>query len=174
MCICTVCALDRRPQVDVVYTDLTKAFDVVNHSILINKLAAFGLCNRLMTLFKSFLSNRSQFVEYNGYRSLKYFSFSGVTQGSNLGPILFIIYFNDALSQLNCPIFAYADDLKTANWVNSIEDCILLQSDLDIFGAWCDQNRQKINQSKCKVVTFSRATSTIHYDNKRNGTTVLF
>jgi hypothetical protein len=89
--------LDNREQIDVIYTDLSKAFDVVNHGLLLQKLSRFGLCNDIVSFFKSFLYNRYQFVAYNGYHSALYPASSGVTQGSNLGSILFNIFVNDVV-----------------------------------------------------------------------------
>ena len=126
-------SLESKKQVDVIYTDLSKAFDVVNHSILLDKLSKFGLCSNLIKLFQSFLCNRIQYVEYRGFRSQTYVTTSGVTQGSNLGPILFIIYFNDALLEFKCPIFVYADDLKVAKTITTLDDCYSLQNDLNNF-----------------------------------------
>ena len=79
-------------QVDTIYTDLAKAFDVVNHNVLLCKLRAYGLCNNLVEMFCSMLCNRCQCVEYQNCQSNRYFTPSGVTQGSNLGPILFILF----------------------------------------------------------------------------------
>lgn len=156
--------LDSRKQVDVIYTDLSKAFDVVSHDILLTKLSKIGLCDKLVNLFKSLLSDRKQFVQYNGYRSFSYITSSGVTQGSNLGPILFVIFLNDALSQFECPVFAYADDVKIASCITTPEDCLRLQADLDNFTLWCTINKLKINVNKCKSITFSRLTTNICYD----------
>lgn len=125
--------LDSKKQVDVVYTDLTKAFDVVNHKILLYKLRLAGLCDNLVNLFESYFTDRSKYVEFNGYHSDSYIVCSGVGQGSNLGPILFGLYLNDALSLFNCSIFVYADDIKIAKCISSDNDCQLLQNDLNNF-----------------------------------------
>jgi hypothetical protein len=74
-------------------TYLSKAFDLVNHGLLLQILSGFGLCNYIVPFFKSFLCNRYQFVTYNGYHSPLYSVSSGVTQGFNLGHILFNIFF---------------------------------------------------------------------------------
>lgn len=88
-------ALDRLHQVDVVYTDLTKAFDFVNQRILVNKLSALGICDSLCLLYKSILEWKYQYVEHKKTRFLSYTVKCGVAQGSNLDPLLFNIYINN-------------------------------------------------------------------------------
>ena len=90
-------ALDNRCQVDVVYVDLTKAFKQVNHCILIHKLANLGICDKVVMLVKALLTDRNQYVERDGFRFFAFQVRSSVTQESNLGPILFTIFFNDVL-----------------------------------------------------------------------------
>merc|ERR1712074_472216 len=78
-----------------IYLDLTKAFDTLNHEILINKLQYYGLQNNSLNLMKNYLENRCQFVTMNSVNSQKLPISTGVPQGSILGPLLFLIYVND-------------------------------------------------------------------------------
>ena len=149
-------ALDERKQVDVVYTDLTKAFDKVHHCILLNKLQNFGLSCSLVQLLKSVTMCRRQYVEYSSYQSEEFSCNSGVVQGSNLGPLLFIIFFNDVCEYINCKFYVYADDLKIVNIINSYSDCLHLQHSIDLFAEYCSRNFLRINTAKCKVMSISR------------------
>jgi Reverse transcriptase (RNA-dependent DNA polymerase). len=82
--------LDNRGQVDVVYTDFQKAFDQIDHNILLVKLESFGFSEALIKLFTSYLSDRYFMVRYQNFTSESFSPTSGVPQGSNLGPILFL------------------------------------------------------------------------------------
>nr|CAH7749762.1 unnamed protein product [Callosobruchus chinensis] len=148
--------LDNRGQVDVVYTDFSKAFDKVSHQILLQKLHYLGFNDTYISLLRSYLSERKQYVFYNGYRSHIYTSTSGVPQGSNLGPLLFIIFVNDLCDSLKCSRLMFADDLKLYTCIYSVADCDLLQEQIKSLQGWCSINQLQLNVSKCKVVTFTR------------------
>ena len=94
-----------------VFLALSKAFDTVNHDILLNKLDYYGIHGLSLDWFKSYLTNRSQFVEFNGASSSSKFISCGVPQGSILGPLLFLLYIND-LSKVSdlVEFILFADD----------------------------------------------------------------
>ena len=86
---------DNGNQLDVVYTDFRKAFDLVSFDIILKKIYLFGLSPPLVLFFKSYLYNRTQYVRYNSFKSEPYIVNSSVPQGSNLGPLLFLLLIND-------------------------------------------------------------------------------
>lgn len=155
--------LDSGGQADVIYIDFSKAFDKMDHGILLSKLASFGFSPPLLIFFKSYLVNRNQYVQHLGYKSESFASLSGVPQGSVLGPMLFNIFVNDIMLDLQCPVLMYADDLKIFNNIADISDCLLLQNDLASIENWCVENKLPLNIDKCNVVTYSkRLTTTQH------------
>lgn len=105
-------AIDNGSQVDVIYTDMSKAFGKLNISILLKKMALYGVSGELLVLLGSYLLGRRQYVTVNGFSSRSLFPTSGVPQGSNLGPTLFIMFINDISTILSCEYLMYADDLK--------------------------------------------------------------
>ena len=153
--------LDRRGQVDVIYTDFSHAFDTINHDILIRKIANYGLVLSGLNLLRSYLSDRCCFVSYNGFSSGNFFVNVGVPQGSNLGPLLFNLFINDLLEQVTCPILAYADDLKIYSEIKSLDCVIEMQNNLNKVADWSESNGLILNISKCHVVTYCRNNSVV-------------
>lgn len=157
--------IDARAQTDTIYTDFRKAFDRVDHKILLSKISFNGIRGNLLRWFMSYISNRSQTIVTNGYYSNTYLATSGVPQGSILGPLMFIIYINDICSCFkNCNFLLYADDLKIFKKITSINDCYLLQDDLNRLSNYCTENKLELSITKCKHVPFTKTKQIINYN----------
>lgn len=165
--------LDDRGQVDVIYLDFQKAFDQVDHFVLLKKLESVGFSPNLLNLIKSYLTGRKQFVEYEGFRSSAYAVSSGVPQGSNLGPLFFLVFINDLTESLSCPNLLFADDLKLYHKIEGDSDSTLLQRNLDHIVSWCNLNRLQLNASKCSIVSFSKKVSIAIFDYRVNNLLLL-
>jgi hypothetical protein len=161
-------ALDNRFQVDAIYCDFSKAFDMVHHSIILRKLQNFGISYDLVLLIKSYLTDRRNYIEYKGFRSVEYISTSGVPQGSVLGPLLFLMFINDLVSCTTLKSLLYADDLKKFNIINAYTDCDTLQN-IESIENWCKNNKLALNINKCKVMTFSRKANPVLYNYSIDG-----
>lgn len=166
-------ALDKQMQVDVVYLDFQKAFDQIDHYILLYRLEYFGLSDSLLNLLKSYLINRKQFVVYEGLQSFFITPSSGVPQGSNLGPLLFLLFIDNLARAINCQKLFYADDLKLFNLINSVNDCLILQNNINIITDWCVNNHLYLNVSKCCVMSFTKRMQSIEYQYQINHTALI-
>ena len=152
-------ALERRNPVLASFFDLTKAFDTVSYTTLLNKLSFYRFDGVSTKLLSSYLNGRHQAVFLNGsqsqYRLLKY----GVSQGSVLGPTLFLIYVNDLPEFIRSECletFLFADDLA----INVIRDNITSSiSDMNKISSkvhdWCCNNNLAINTAKTESLNFS-------------------
>ena len=136
----------------VVYLDLSKAFDLINHEILLKKLRHYILNENVIQLIRSFLSNRTQQVSCNGTISNSSVSKLGVPQGSTLGPLLFSVFINDlpmSITSSKVETDLFADDStihvadKNINIINSE-----LQLALNEVTEWCSLNDMVMNPSK--------------------------
>jgi hypothetical protein len=164
--------LEKRKQVDIIFLDLTKAFDSVSHVHLLTKIQRFGINGRTLEWFRSYLSNRMQYTVVNDATSTEIPVLSGVPQGSILGPLLFIIYINDMPSNVDvrCPIQLYADDSKISSTIDSYHDCYRLQEQLERLVRWSREWRLNFNASKCKIMSITRKTLPHRYYYNIEGT----
>ena len=141
------------------FVDFRKAFDCVQHPILLEKLAALGLHKSVTCWFKSYLSERYQRVLANNVRSSSQIITQGVPQGSVLGPLFYILYANDIMNTVkSCNMALYADDtvLYTANptFDTSI---VKMRSDMQALSNWCGINGIRMNLDKTKIMLFGNS-----------------
>lgn len=157
-------SLEDKNFVHAIYIDLSKAFDSVWHRGLLFKLRQIGIDDLYVNFIENYLSNRKQIVSINGFQSDTAVCSSGVPQGSILGPLLFIIYINDAASifkDSSCLMFA--DDVKVYKEISILnydKDFSNLQDDIDNFHAWCTCWKLSVNYNKCAVMIFSSQGTT--------------
>ena len=158
-----------------VFLDMSKAFDTLDHNILIDKLKFYGLTNTPLNWFRSYLYGRQQYVDLDGHISNVTELSTGVTQGSILGPLLFIIYMNDihdASSKFHFII--YADDTNLISPLCSFNSSFSLK-DIDIDATskhintelgqiqeWLNINKLTLNVSKTKFMFFHHSQRAIN------------
>ena len=139
-----------------VFLDLSKAFDTVNHDILICKLEHYGVRGLALDWFRSYLSCRRQFVSFNTHNSLDQFISCGVPQGSVLGPLLFIIYINDICNSSDIISFClFADDTSLLYNHQNVDIAIHnLNIELVKINNWLLSNKLSINLLKTNYIIF--------------------
>lgn len=140
-----------------IYFDLKKAFDTIDHKILLLKLKTFGIKNNAFKFLQNYISDRKQITIVNNSSSLEMNITHGVPQGSTLGPLLFILYINDAINCFNgCAASLYADDTVIYNACPRFKDTIsTLNLNANCFAKWCAQNRLTVNTKKSKCMLFA-------------------
>ena len=138
-----------------IFIDLKKAFDTVNHEILLEKFKYFGIRGLANTWFRSYLFNRRQYVSFNSIDSELAELKVGVPQGSVLGPLLFLLYIDDM--PLNNDFFTllFADDTTLQDKDKSLDKLLLrCNFNLNLAAEWFSANRLTLNAKKTKCMLF--------------------
>ena len=149
-------SLNNEEEVDVIYLDFAKAFDKVDHAILLRKLDRYGIRGKALRWIEEFLTNRKQAVVVEGHKSSFQKVLSGVPQGTVLGLILFVVHINDLLNNLNFSKgFSFADDTKLIGAIDGENSVHLLQEDLNTVIQWSRMNNMELHEQKFEVVSYS-------------------
>ena len=143
-------SLNEKNYLIAIYLDLSKAFDTINHEILLTKLNHMGIRGGVGEWFKSYLSSRHQYVTVNGFQSSKNTITTGVPQGSVLGPLLFTLYINDMANACgDLESLHFADDTTLFLRGNNISsDVLKVNSGLDVLDEWLKANKLVLNLEK--------------------------
>jgi len=150
----TMMSMEDKKSTLAVFLDLSKAFDTIDHDILLRKLEHYGVRGVALDWFRNYLSGRTQYVSFRGAKSATYDVNCGVPQGSVLGPLLFIIYTNDLPSVLEfCQCILFADD--TTLYYSSNNDQLLknnVEIDLYELADWFNANKLSLNIDKTQFM----------------------
>ena len=137
-----------------IYLDYAKAFDKVDHEILLHKLYAYGIRGKVLTWLEDYLSDRTQTVVINGKPSNPVPVKSGVPQGTVLGPILFLVYLNDLNTCIQDSVTSsFADDTRLKKTICNTMDTTLLQKDLNNAVTWSEKSNMVLHQNKFELLS---------------------
>ena len=155
--------LNSSGQTDAILLDFSKAFDKVDHKLLLSKINHAGIHGPLLDWMTSFLSDSSQYVIVDGCKSNARPVLSGVPQGTVLGPLFFLIYINDIGDHLSpgTNLRLFADDSLLYREIKSIFDSFILQKDLDALQAWVADNKMEFHPGKYQVIKISNKSKPI-------------
>ena len=140
-----------------IFVDLCKAFDTVNHNILLKKMDLYGIRGKNLQWINGYLSDRKQCVVANNISSSVETVKCGVPQGSVIGPLMFLVYVNDMEKYCNnVEAKLFSDDTVLYKSGYNIEEITtVLQPELEKYHKWCVMNKLSINVNKTKVMVFS-------------------
>ena len=150
-------ALDKNKLVGAALVDLSKVFDLVNHSVLLRKMSSYGVRGKEWKWFQDYLTGRRQRVcvgeEKSGWTNIM----KGVPQGSILGPLLFTIYVNDLPKVVSQSVKQYADDTTMFHAANSPSELgAILEADLQNVSKWVEDNKLQLNVNKTQLLLMGR------------------
>ena len=148
--------LEEGSNVDVVYCDMAKAYQKVDHGILLYKIRSLGFRGRLLRWIVNFLKNRTQRVIIDGELSEETEVQSSVPEGSCLGPLFFLIHMSDIGVGISSTIRIFVDDSKISKAIRGEEDVEQLQEDLDTLFSWAKQNNMQFNGKKFQLLRYGK------------------
>ena len=145
--------LTRNADTDAIYLDFSKAFDKVDHRLLLLKMKRMGFHDKLIDWIGSFLAERTQRVVLDGVSSFAAAILSGVPQGTVLGPLLFILFINDMrLCVTGSVIRFFADDTRILKHIYGLADKDVLQDDLNSVLEWAKCNNMALHEDKFELL----------------------
>ena len=144
--------LNNKKQTDIILLDLSKAFDKVSHRCLKLKLEYYGIRHTVLQWISSFLNQRTQRIVCSGHISPPIAVASGVSQGTVLGLLLFLIYINDLPDLITFSCSLFADDCLLYREIDTPDDCKTLQNDLSKVESWANEWIMTFNTTKCEVI----------------------
>ena len=152
-------SLSKKEHVIALFMDLSKAFDTIDHDILLYKLNNYGIRGIVLSWLKSYLSNRQQFVSINNVESSRLNIKCGVPQGSILGPLLFLIYINDIVNSSTVLDFVlFADDTNIVSSHTNLNELIgTINAELTKVSSWFKCNKLSLNISKTHFMHYQIA-----------------
>ena len=165
--------LDNRGQVDTFILDFEKAYDTPPHELLKSKLLSYGIGGKTLEWIDSFLCFRQQRVVVNGVKSDWAPVLSGVPQGTVLGPLLFSLYINDIISDIESEIRLFADDCICYREIKDEEDTVKLQRDIDRLGCWARKWGMRFQPVKCNMMQLRKRIKKIHASYTLEGTDLI-
>ena len=157
-------SLEDQSTTQVIFFDISKAFDRVWHKGLLHKLSAIGIRGQILEWFRNYLAGRTQAVTIKGSSSDFLPVSAGVPQGSVLGPTLFLIYINDIIKSIKSVIKLFADDTSLyLSLKNTIRRTDILNSDMEKITNWATAWKVNFNPLKTELMTISsnRVPSTL-------------
>jgi Reverse transcriptase (RNA-dependent DNA polymerase) len=158
-------ALDEGKFATAIFMDLKKAFDIVDHKILLQVLEQYGVRGRVFNLLENYLAERQQVVKVGKAKSHTAAISTGVVQGSCLGPLLFLLFVN-SIGQLktNGQLFLFADDTVLINVHNKVENVTpTLKADMKPILEFFSQRKMILNSSKTNFMLFSSPYKKIEF-----------
>ena len=157
-----------------IFIDLKKAFDTVNHQILLDKMENYGVRDSANLWFKNYLNDREQFVFINGIESEKEKISCGVPQGSVLGPLLFLLFINDLPNATNFLTLLFADDTTFQVSGTDLNELFYIANvELEKSAVWFKANKLTLNVKKTKFMVFSETNSEIGDNRLKIGDTTI-